>query len=288
MRRIPQIVMVIALWAAATLTPGSTVDARAAMVTDPGCLHLPTGTHCYVTAAQYWDQPYAHGVGAHFDEPADLPGVTSDGFSITQLAIMAPGVAVEFGWIASVFAYGDSRPRLFGFVRAPNKSCGITGGLNPFAEAFDPCPSDAYVWLSKTWPPGAPVAATGNPQLYHIGYFAGNNAWWIQYGNEQIAYINESYFRSAGSGFSQATEVQVYGEVAYDKNPCIPMGNGSYGTDPGSARISGMFYEAAGQDGLVNAQAAVSMSEPRFWNTDVGNAARVNEFRYGGPGSCAR
>jgi hypothetical protein len=290
MRRILRMVIVIAVAVAATLTPSVAVGAGAAMAADSGCQHLDTGTHCYVRAVQHWDQPYAHGVGAFFDEPADLPGVTSDGFSITQLAILAPGMAVEFGWIASVLAYGDTRPRLFAFLRVPgNKSCGITGGLNPFAEAFEPCPPEAYVWLSKNWRQGAPVAGTGNPQFYHIGYFAASNSWWIQYGNEQLGYINGSYFKSiASAGFTQATEVQWYGEVAYDKNPCIPMGNGYYGRDPGSARISGMFYEATGQDGLVTAKAAVSTSDSRFWNTDVGNAGQVDEFRYGGPGSCAR
>jgi len=254
----------------------------------PNCANTGGAYHCYVTARQAFSQPTANGIAAQLSEPASLPGVGADGYSIGQLALISSGPilqkAIEFGWMVNPSKWGDSRPHLFIALRfAPGAGTCFVGIPNLVGDERS-CPANTYVQLSSTLRPGSAVGSSAAPQMYHMGYFGNNKAWWIQYGNQWLGYVNESYWGTLG--FAKGNELQWYGEVVFSNNPCIPMGNSKAGSDPSATSIAGMFYEVP--TGVVSSQAALSQSDSRFWtagNTSTSGTG-VNGFRYGGRGSC--
>jgi len=238
-------------------------------------------------------RPDAHGVGAYLTEPESLLGVQADAYSIGQLSLDRkwPLVykAIEFGWMVNPSKWGDQRPHLFIALRFTAKGLCLIGIPN-LEEPNKACPEDAYVQISKSQKPGIAVGNTGQPQMYHVGYSWDNKAWWVQYGNEWLGYINESYFDAPGyvTGFQQAQEVKWQGEVAFTQSWCTPMGNGRYGSDPQSASMTGMFYEVMEGGKSVAKPAAAKLLPPSdagFWNADQFSNTQngFNGFHYGGP-----
>jgi hypothetical protein len=274
-------------------------------------------------------QSFAHGVGGLFTEPTSLPiqvGVPYEkqtDYTVGQL-IIADTVslpypldeylsstfnlpvtfkfdAIEYGWIVAPGTYHDDRPYLFlSLSKLPlfatvRDLCFIVpeGRPNPWkdfpnSKKITACPATIWHGLSNNFQPGDPVAANGAPMMYHVGYYAGNKAWWIQYGGEWIGYVDKSWW---DDDFSQGQHLQWYGEVTYETNACIPMGNGLPGTNPGSASVSNMFYEVMEGNTSVGHDAEADMlpdANPLGWsaNTESKNQ-KVNAFRYGGPGLCS-
>jgi Neprosin len=144
------------------------------------------------------------------------------------------------------------------------------------------------VKLSKTHQPGSAVgfpAGHGNatPVFYHVGYYAPDNSWWIQYGGEWIGKINASYWGGAAGlgGFAKANEAQWYGEIAFAPgHNCTPMGDDFYGNLPNSASVTGMFYEqvVGGHSKAFPARAHLSLtSDSRYWTSNKG----ASEFSVG-------
>ena len=79
------------------------------------------------------------------------------------------------------------------------------------------------------------------------------------------------------------------GEVALVNSECVPMGNARYGSDPGSAYFTSMFYEKQGAPGLLTASAHDPESDfPQAWDAGLteGDPAAVTGFHFGGPGYC--
>lgn len=278
----------VSILSVAMLVAPISLSASVAAAADTGCNVTDSGTHCYVQGVIDRADLHAHGVGASFDEPFALADVTADGYSIGQLSIQRAirqgdvntGEAVEFGWMVNPDKFKNALPHLFLAVRKPGSAACLIGipNLRPKESG---CPFN----LEDVWHQQPSTKHLGDPvygaNLYHVGYYAGNKAWWVQYGGEWLGYVKASYFND---GFSDANDVRWFGEVVYDKNPCIPMGNGAFGSTAGSARIFGMFYEAAGKSALVHdVNPVITTSKSSAWDAgDVG----PDHFRFGGPG-CA-
>jgi neprosin-like protein len=289
-RRSLRAIWTLVLTAASTLVPAFTVGDGSASAADIGCeASAGAGTHCYVKALLPHDK--STGIAASLSAPFSLPDVTADGYSITQLSIQRIITkdrnkileSIEFGWLVNPYKYGNPLSHLFLAARFPdgssNSRCIL--GVPNLSSDESRCPFN----LEDLWHPlgskkhlGEPVYGT---DFYHIGHYDANHAWWVQYGNEWLGYVQESYF---AGGFPDATDLLWFGEVAYDKNPCVPMGNGTFGSVAGSARISGMVYEARDKKQPErNPGAPLYTSRSSSW--DYGNVTS-NSFTYGGPG-CA-
>lgn len=99
--------------------------------------------------------------------------------------------------------YNDHYPHLFITLRYVNASGGVVKEPCSLGIPVNKqCPPDAYVKLSETHQPGSAVgfpAGHGNatPVFYHVGYYAPDNSWWIQYGGEWIGKVNASYWGGA-------------------------------------------------------------------------------------------
>ena len=149
--------------------------------------------------------------------------------------------------------------------------------------------------VSGALAPNAEIKADLNTsQMLHIGYHADNNAWWIQYKDKWLGYIDATYWTPA---LNNATAFEWYGEVGSNTTqyPCTQMGNGTLGTSPGPARITQMFYEVFDDKGNSVAETASARILPYdrppagivVWDSAPGeNATNVSDFSYGGPGFC--
>ena len=254
-----------------------------------------------------------HGVGARLTihKPSvGNPNLTPD-LSVAEIVIgnpqpipgKQPAAAVELGWIVAPREYQDNEPHLFIFVRKAGKGCLVSGnnvgdgacGFTPVSNPKNIQPNEDLTTLT----PRVVNYGTSNnygPQAFHIGYFKGNNAWWIGFQNHWIGHISANWFKKGLSGpaFTKATRALWYGEVGSTRNelPCVDMGNGKFGTKAGSARFTGMFYEkmSGNQSKLYytkNARPSLAGGDPprawKFWN---GKESSGRSFRYGGPGKC--
>lgn len=259
----------------------------AAAISPPKC---GGATHCYVTAQQSWSTPTAHGMGGYFTEPDVMPGVQDGDYSIGQLALISitknSQKAIEFGWIVAPGLYHDHYPHLFITLRdnPANGTC-VLGIPNQ----IDPCPAGTYIPFSDVHQPGTAVGfpighGNATPVLYHVGYFAPDNSWWIQYDKAWIGKIPGTHWTST---FAKANYAQWFGEIAFAPgHNCTPMGDDIYGTLPGSASVTGMFYEqvVGGQSKLYPASAHLStVSDFRYWWSDKAGKKTFNSFHYGGP-----
>lgn len=248
--------------------------------------------HCYVTAQQKLETPYAHGIGGLFTEPRSLESIGAGNWTVGQLSLRSRGLLlnkyIEYGWMVSPRNYHDSRPHLFITLRFYPELGACTIGI----PNLDPnkgeraCPDGVYVARPASRRIGDAVGDRNGPQLYHLGYYTGNKAWWVQYGNEWLGYVNESYF--GGAGFAKGNDLEWFGELAFDSGSCQPMGNGRYASDPRSASISGMFYETIEHETSVVKPAGAHLLPPnddRFWNADKisRNTIGIDGFHYGGP-----
>lgn len=176
---------------------------------------------------------------------------------------------VEVGWNVDPVVNGDSNPHLFVYHwvnGAPScyNGCGFVD--------YAPNPINAGATLSLA-----------TSKKFGIQYFSGN--WWIAYDTDWVGYFPGSLWTSAGvSGYTNADNVQLFGEVASSSNvsTCSDMGNALHGTDPAAALIASTT--------LIN-YPTTSVNLTVFESTPVGpyagyteNALSARSFRYGGPG----
>lgn len=103
---------------------------------------------------------------------------------------------IELGWIVNPVAYKDQKPHLFVFFRRvlpsylfpfePNYcSVGIPGSKSE-------CSSGDYQQLSSKYSAG--MAIGGTPAFFYVGFDFSNNFWCIQYQNQYIAKMSESWY----------------------------------------------------------------------------------------------
>jgi hypothetical protein len=256
----------------------------------PTCSLLGDHWHCYVQAARTFPSASAHGVSGVFNAPASLAGVAAGDYSIGQVALESASAAIEFGWIVSPSNYGNAQPHIFLALRRSNPLVGTDIcflGLPNATPSNPPCPTSSYEQRSTVNKPG--MLASSSPTTYHVGYF--NGAWWVQYGNEWMLRVFESYWGSLPGTFSAGSRVSWFGETGYASKDCTPLGNGTKGSTTGSTSITNMYYETMRNGNSVALAAQVptlTVSDSRYWDSAVvsRDSLGINGFRYGGPGRC--
>jgi hypothetical protein len=275
-------------------TMGTTSAASCGSGPRPNIYHVEVGQDVFTVGGQ---AVLPHGIGASFtvNQPAVRSGKS---WSISQLLIYGDQNNntwdIEYGWMLATADldppgnFGDGRPHIFLAVRsllAPgHDACGLCFVVQQQNQS----------WTCGFHPLNAPrpmeaIAPTDQPQRFHIGYFAGNNAWWVEYQGRWIGYIDAGVVYNNVNAQSE----RWYGEVGSyaGQFPCVQMGNGTYGSQPGSARITGMFFEAmvGGQSRLYPSDARrLASDQPGGLTVWDGNppdgAVHINSLNYGGPG----
>jgi hypothetical protein len=168
---------------------------------------------------------------------------------------------VEVGWNVDKGIYGDVLPHLFVFH-----------WVDGAPTCYNGC---GFVQYSSTIHPGGTVRP-GDTQGYGIQHVGGN--WWIAYAGTWVGYFPDSLWNGA---YTKAGLTQVFGEVATDgPGSCTMMGNGIFGTRPGSTTVS--------QFTLINPKIPQPALEPLVTDPshyDQGNLSNTS-FQLGGPGAC--
>lgn len=207
-----------------------------------------------------------------------------DAHTLAQLAVesLSPSgqaqQTVEAGWTVDRALNGDDDPHLF----VDYKVNGTYGCYN-----LRPCGlAQKTVFVSTTanpshWP-GAKVTVDKTPSPTHqfaIRFF--NGGWWVWYETEWIGYYPATVW---GNTFSQGNYFDWYGEVATSQSvPCSQMGNGFYGSTPGSAEIANMSLFVNGTTIPANGQ--LHVTSPQFY---AAGRSTPTSFNYGGPGGTAK
>jgi hypothetical protein len=260
-----------------------------------------------------------HGVGAGLTihKPSlGNPNVGPEKASVSEIALFTYNdwlgrgpYAIELGWMVSptVFGKSDNEPHLILGVRRPPEGaeaicqirrdgqCGFHYVNNPYVKRNQ----DLWFDLTNVTPPVVNYETSNRyrPQMFHIGYYKGNNAWWIGFKNHWIGYIDAKWFGKHVDkyNFTKADYAYWYGEVLSGNGrvPCqLEMGNGIYGTKSGSARFTDMFYEKMdqGKSKLYYTKSAKpKLAEgdyPVVWKYWNGKELSGKSFSYGGPGAC--
>lgn len=215
-----------------------------------------------------------------------------------------PPAAIEFGWIVvpSTFwllgfpNYHDTY-LLLG-VRGPDGHFKLITEDNQYGFHINPY----WQQYPSFYGPGdnisdlvAETCKVCGPAQFSIEYIHDNpafpaNGWWLWFANQYIGYIDPNWFTNNGQvpAFTGAQKASWYGEVGStdtdnDQTPCVPMGNGTYGTAITSARIERM---------AVNYQPAnpyIDLKEhPQYWDGVIRSSSdsSYKTLYYGGPGKC--
>ena len=232
---------------------------------------------------------FPHGAGADFT--VGSPQIKTDRtWSIGQLWISAGtdlakgGWALELGWVKARgldSVYNDDQPHLLLNVRSSvvGANCRVWSKASrpEFGCGFTPA-GDARFGPSDS------IEPTDSPQRFHIGYFGGNNAWWIQYQDKWLGWIDAKVLHGA-TKFDHAS---WYGEVGsyVSKFPCAEMGNGSFGRDPGSATIGNMFVEKQDSTGshAIPVMAGTLRTDLPGGTVVWDGVSQSDSISYGGPG----
>jgi hypothetical protein len=191
------------------------------------------------------------------------PIVATDDFhSLAELAVQSADgrQIVEVGWTVDPLVNGDGEPRLFVFH-----------WVDAQPSCYNGC---GFVEVSTRVRPGMRVAV-GKASRYGIRLRGGK--WWIYYRGRRVGYYPTALWSGA---FTRAELVQAFGEVAVSGElPCTDMGDGTFGSFRGSARIAGFR--------LLGSQSrpplTVVETAPSLYNS---GGVRRSSFRFGGPGAC--
>ncbi|WP_169800299.1 neprosin family prolyl endopeptidase [Streptomyces torulosus] len=292
--------------------------------TAPAASTDPTSTHTLEQSCPTSEIPCLYHVGAS-ERPGEAHGMAgyltiekpkietrnssrfewSDGQLF--MANSSTGDVIELGWVVEKNPSGRDGYSHSEDPGEPHLLLGVrTGAREDEAGSFERITRDHDLGGHFHPASDAPVTPNGDIShdlnssvLFHIGYHSGNKAWWIQYGSKWIGYIDASYWPE--SRFKSANYLEWYGEVgSYARRfPCIQMGNGTYGSRSGSARMSGLGYEIYNSEGhSISVRASATMRD-----SDTPNRSRehgwdgiprpgtggTRAFFYGGPGySCSR
>ena len=215
--------------------------------------------------------------GAYGSFPVYKPVLAdTDSHTLAELAVTSQRAidrrdTVEVGWTVDRRLNGDDSPHLFVFHWVAGKGLGYNGqGFIPQSGAAEK-PGDLLV--------------PGSVHKFMIKNFEGS--WWIGDNNTWFGRYPESLWphldaegRVDGSTFTEANEVQWFGEVATLSThpPCSQMGNGRSSSDvAGAARI----------DDIGEYNGPVVQVFP-VWDNNVYSAAERDSdgIVYGGPGAC--
>jgi Neprosin len=288
--------ILLTVLAGMALTPGISLAASSAASTPPNCGGPASNPHhCFVAAEENWGSPIVTGLGASFTEPSQLPGVKSNGnsYSITQLWLASQTQfyykIIEYGWIVDPAVYHNHFPHLFIDLRFAGVNGNIVKPCFIGIPGNNPCPLSVYTPLSTKYYAGMAVggALHQSTGFYYIGYYQG--WWWIQYKNQWLGKVNTSFWSlptpivNVPTGFAAANYGAWWGEVASDNNPCTPMGNGTYGSHAGAAKITNMVYGTSA--GAFPAKANISqVTDGQYWTTNIKSVDQTfSSFGYGGP-----
>ena len=250
--------------------------------------------HCHVEAdlGAPGGIPSFTSMAGLFSAPVKL-AVKAPAYSIAQIALGFGGTDIELGWIVDPGAYKDQRPHLFVYFRRivpsqysliiPNFcSVGIPGENSQ-------CPSNDYEQLSSKYSAG--MAIGGTPAFFYVGFDATNDFWYIQYQNQYIARMSESWWTCGSAcpdSFKAGDDASWFGEVYTPSSSysCTPMGNGHYGSQANSASVSDMLYGNGGPT-LLAASPTLDETHPGYWDSNRAYGETfTSSFQFGGPGDC--
>jgi hypothetical protein len=195
--------------------------------------------------------------------PYVAPG---DAHSLAEIAVESSDgqQIVEIGTTVDPAAHGDNQTRLFAFH-----------WVNGQATCYDAC---GFVQTSSTVHPGMPIQVTNATTPFQIKESSGTHNWWLYYGGTAIGYFPPGLW---GGTFTRSGLTQFFGEVAAaGPFPCTDMGNGTYGTQAGAARIDNSIIILPG-DNLLTATLTNYETNTNFYNRQQGRS-----FGYGGLGAC--
>jgi hypothetical protein len=183
--------------------------------------------------------------------------------SLVELAVesLDSRQIVEVGWTVDPGLNGDAVPHLFVFH-----------WVNGTPTCYNGC---GYVQVSSAIHPGGTVRP-GDSQTYGIVHTGGK--WWLGYAGTWFGYFPDSLWNGA---YTKAGLSQAFGEVATNgSNSCTMMGNGIFGTQPGSVAVS--------RFGLSSPTVPVPALEPLVTDPLHYNQGNLSSaaFRLGGPGAC--
>ena len=201
--------------------------------------------------------------GALVQIDQEQPRVGPADHSLMELAVESLDThqIVEVGWTVDPGLNGDALPHLFVFH-----------WVNGAPTCYNGC---GFVQVSSAVHPGGTVRP-GESQSYAIAHADGK--WWVEYAGTWFGYFPDSLWNGA---YTKAGFSQPFGEVATKgPNSCTMMGNGIYGTQPGSATVS--------RFNLVNPAVPVPALEPLVTDPAHYNQGNLSSaaFRLGGPGAC--
>ncbi|MEY9895199.1 hypothetical protein ABIA31_008888 [Catenulispora sp. MAP5-51] len=217
--------------------------------------------YSYVTGRQD-----AAATGASVDMyQADPYGVASNGHSLQELALQntydtTTADTIEIGWSVDPGVNGDYQTHLF-----------VYHWVNGQGTCYNAC---GFVQTSSTVRAGMTLTPGATGRFSLVNY---NGDWWAYYNNVPFGYFPGSLW---GGAFTTAYSISSFGEVASSNQmACTQMGDGAYGSSPGSSSISG--FELYGSDAAPDF--TVTATDPGYY--DYG-AATATSFNLGGPGAC--
>src|SRR5579859_1783388 len=171
---------------------------------------------------------------------------------------------VELGWTVDRALNGDSLPHLF-----------IYHWVNGAPTCYNGC---GFVQVSKKTTPGMAVQVTTATHEYAIRH--GKGGWWMEYAGDWFGYFPDSIWSSQGITFTQEGAAQWFGEVSQSANNHTQMGDGIFGSSPGSSMMNNLqIIVTMGHRNPAAAQEYVTNVSCYDLGSFTGHS-----FNFGGPG----
>lgn len=191
-----------------------------------------------------------------------------DYHTLVEIAAMSTDTKqiVEVGWTIDRGLNGDDNPHLFVFT-----------WVNRTPNCYNGC---GYVQVSPTFRPGMSVTSDGSQHVFAIEFYQGN--WWINYDGQWMGYFPESVWTSKGVSYNQAGLIEWFGEVATNTGSRTQMGNGIFGSVPGSATINNTSIILSTTNSILAGWASPAGTDLSCFN--YATVRGGSDFRYGGPG----
>ncbi len=239
--------------------PSSTI-AMAPTTADSPVPALPANPEHYLYAGVA-SNVEGNGISALLDQESPSLGIDGEHSLMEISAETSDGKQiVEVGWTVENDVSEKTLPRLF-----------VYHWVNGKSTCYDSC---GFVSTSSQIKPGSVV------QPKTKGYYSieqKNNQWQIFYDGKELGYFPDSLWKNE---FKSTGLVQAFGEVvSKDNSPCIQMGNGKFGSDVGSAKISNIGIPGSSEQPIL-----VPYNKSSFlYNVRIDAVA---EASLGGPGYC--
>lgn len=222
-----------------------------------------TGTFQYVYAYKYLN---CIGSWAYFTQHKPILS-PQDYHSIAEIGVLSADTRqiVEIGWTVDRGLNGDDKPHLFVFT-----------WVNTIPNCYNGC---GYVQVAANVRPGMEVVSNGSQHVYLIEFYQGN--WWFNYDGTWMGYFPESVWTSKGASFNRAGLIEWFGEVAKNTGVMTQMGNGTFGTQPGSASMNKTSLIL---DPSTSILAGWALGATHLQCYNFASVVQGSDFRYGGPG----